>query len=761
RWIPIRPGSEGILAMGLSHVILKEGWHAKRLSGQEVKDWRRITAEYNTAKVSGLTDIPEETIRQLARDFSSIRPSMALCGASPMARPNGLFHAVAVNILNYVAGNLGQKGGIRFYPPFETIEEKRLDWQQVMDLPRKIKEDRVQALLFHEANLLFHAPRALDLQKALEKVPLIVSFSSFIDETTAFSDLVLPLHTPLESFGDYIPEEDGGFQGIGLMQPIVPPLYDTRPLGDILVTLAGDLGGPVSEQFPWDNFEEFLKETWEEYFFVGSLEGRPGFNFEFKPFWAELLQKGGRWEKRPSRPRRIHPPNAGRLSEIVEEIRSEGPAGGESFHLHLYPSLYLYDGRGANQPWLQEAPDPMTSIAWGSWIEINAGVAEKLGIKEGDLLKIQSANGSIEAPAYPTAGIRPDTVAMPIGQGHTAYGRYAKGRGANPLEILALDLEPATGSLAWAATRVSIEKTGKQMKPAKTEGVTNPVEHETAPINAAEAARLRKKPSLKPIEALPNRTGIGLSGLLTGALAKYLRPELHNKEGDYRWGMTIDLDRCTGCGACNVACHAENNLPIVGEEGIRNQREINWIRVERYWKKEPSTPQQAVFFPMLCQHCANAPCEPVCPVYATYHTPDGLNAQVYNRCVGTRYCAVNCPYKVRYFNWKKPEWPEPLDRQLNPDLSVREAGIMEKCTFCVQRIRTAKEDAKIEGRMVRDGEIQPACVQACPSNAMQFGSLLDHQSAVSKAARDPRRYRALEHLNTESAVVYLKRVIDV
>lgn len=225
----------------------------------------------------------------------------------------------------------------------------------------------------------------------------------------------------------------------------------------------------------------------------------------------------------------------------------------------------------------------------------------------------------------------------------------------------------------------------------------------------------------------------------------------------YRWGMVVDLDRCTGCEACVVACHAENNIRISGEQEAAQGRAINWIRIERYWEGEyPNV--TAKFIPVLCQHCGNAPCEPVCPVYAAYHTPDGLNAQVYNRCIGVRYCGNNCPYVVRQFNWFDPHWDAPLESQLNPDVTVRQNGIMEKCTFCVQRIRKAKEQADLEGRHIRDGEVQPACVQTCPTSALVFGNRNDPESRVSVMARNDRGFRLLESLGTDPAVTYLKRL---
>ena len=226
---------------------------------------------------------------------------------------------------------------------------------------------------------------------------------------------------------------------------------------------------------------------------------------------------------------------------------------------------------------------------------------------------------------------------------------------------------------------------------------------------------------------------------------------------DYHWTMSVDLDRCTGCGACVTACQAENNIPIVGEDAIARGREMQWIRIERYWEGEfPDVKLR--FIPMLCQHCDAAPCETVCPVSATYHNQDGLNAQVYNRCIGTRSCAVYCPYEVRYFNYNNHHWDAPLEQQLNPDVSVREKGVMEKCSFCIQRIRQAKDVAKDEGRRVREGDVQPACVQTCPTEALVFGDQNDPESRVSQAMNDERAYHVLEELNTAPSIVYLKKV---
>ena len=356
---------------------------------------------------------------------------------------------------------------------------------------------------------------------------------------------------------------------------------------------------------------------------------------------------------------------------------------------------------------------------------------------------------------------------MPIGLGHTAYGRYAKDRGVNPLDLLGA--ADGQGFLPYVATRVALRKTGDYRQVAKTEGNPRqlgrgiieamPLAHAAAGMTPEESYKAAGHP---PHQVNTPRELAALEGWAAVVeertrLGDYARPDLN------KWGMAVDLSRCTGCSACVTACYAENNIATVGEDEVFKGREMSWMRIERYWEGgEHGEPLEARFAPILCQHCDNAPCEPVCPVYAAYHTPDGLNGQVYNRCVGTRYCSNNCPFKVRYYNWKlynEHAWPEPLNLQLNPEVTVRARGVMEKCTFCIQRIRGAQHDAKLEGRPVRDGEAVPACAQACPSRALKFGDVNDPEAEVLRWKADPRGYTMLELTNVKSSVTYLAKVL--
>jgi molybdopterin-containing oxidoreductase family iron-sulfur binding subunit len=390
----------------------------------------------------------------------------------------------------------------------------------------------------------------------------------------------------------------------------------------------------------------------------------------------------------------------------------------------------------ANRPWLQELPDALTEIVWDSWLEIHPVDAKRLRVKTGDLLRMESSFGHVELPARLSRGVRPGTVAVPVGQGHSEFGRYADGRGANPIPLLSPEPEAISGGLPWISTRVLLTQTGRHHPLVSTEGSDRP--HDREIIQTISLAQLQ-------------------SGRHPKAHPHLLQLYPEHPHPEHRWGMAIDLNACIGCNACVTACYAENNIPVMGKEQVARGREMSWITIQRVNVGGSHKPNDH-FIPMLCQHCDYAPCEPVCPVYATYHNPGGLNVQVYNRCVGTRYCSNNCPYKVRRFNWFTAEWPEPLHLQLNPDVTVRTMGVMEKCTFCVQRIQTGKLTAKAEKRPVRDGEITPACAQTCPSRAIIFGDLNDAESEVSKLSRNARRYRVLEDLNTQPAITYLKKI---
>jgi Fe-S-cluster-containing dehydrogenase component len=588
----------------------------------------------------------------------------------------------------------------------------------------------------HGANPVYSLGGAF--AQAWAKVPFKVSFSSCLDETAAGADLVLPDLHPLEQWNDSRPRA-----GVyALQQPAMMPVFDgPRQTGDVLLQVAGTPG----------TFKSYLEQQWSA--LHTRLSGRVAESFD--DWWREALQRGGVYADAPTRAVRLA---ASALPGSPPPVAASG-----TVIAVVFPHPALHDGRGANKSWLQELPDPVSKIAWHGWVEVNPGMAQTWGLSDGDYLVVKSPFGAVSAPVWITPSVRPGVIALPTGQGHKAYGRYAKDRSFN-----AFDLLPSAANDYGGRTHVvpvTLSRTADHRRLATLEGTGRDQGSEIAQTLAlAEALKLHPGDHREE-DAVPDYARGAVEGW---AEAQREKASLGNYAGPQpRWAMAIDLSKCTGCSACVTACYAENNIATVGEDLFVRRRFMSWMRIERYFRGgSDGAPLQAATTPMLCQQCGNAPCEPVCPVFAAYHTPDGLNGQVYNRCVGTRYCANNCPYKVRYFNWfnyaepggEFEAWPEPLNWQLNPDVTVREKGVMEKCTFCVQRIRAAQHQARMEDRTVRDGDIVPACAQGCPSEAIVFGDLNDPASRVHGLAQDPRGYHVLQDLNTRPAITYLARV---
>jgi anaerobic selenocysteine-containing dehydrogenase/Fe-S-cluster-containing dehydrogenase component len=718
-WIAPAPGMELFIALAVVHEILKSNL-ASGVSSAEAQRIASAVTKFDAHTVSGLTDVPADKISSLAHAFASAKPGLALGGGMAAQGSNATATQVAVNLLNYVCGNVGRTVRFGEGTNFDSVATMK-DIVAAID---RMNGGMVQLVFFHHANPVYSLPPSAKFSDALLKVPFKVSFSSFFDETAAQCDLVLPDLTPLERWEDYSPR--AGVYGIA--QPTMQSLLQAKAASDVFLSLSKRVGDDIAKRFPQKSFREFMEENWK------SIHKESGAKEDFAEWFRSAVENGGVWLKESTKPVKL---NERALNTAFEQARFEG-AG--DFHLVAYPSLHFFDGRGANRPWLQETPDPLTKIVWDSWLEIHPDVAQRLGIQESYLIRVSSPHGMLQAAAHITKSIRPDTVALPVGQGHKEFGRYAKNRGVNVFDLLTARTEAISGARLWASTKVAIEKLAVNRPLVSTQGNDTQAGREFAlalPLTAA--SKLYE-------EATPNTNH---------------EEELHmyatHEHPEHRWGMAIDLNSCIGCNACVAACYAENNVAIVGKEQVQRGRHMAWIRIERYFDSEPQN-HDVRFLPMLCQQCDNAPCESVCPVYATYHNKDGLNAQIYNRCVGTRYCSNNCPYHVRRFNFFDYEWPYPLTMQLNPDLTVRTKGVMEKCTFCIQRIRTAKDMAKDEHRKVRDGEVIPACGQTCPTEAIVFGDLKDPNSRVSKMSQDPRRYHVLGELNTKSAITYLKKI---
>ncbi|RPH78111.1 MAG: 4Fe-4S dicluster domain-containing protein, partial [Candidatus Rokuibacteriota bacterium] len=474
---------------------------------------------------------------------------------------------------------------------------------------------------------------------------------------------------------------------------------------------------------PWATFEQYLKATWEPV-----VKGQ----------WEAALRQGGAWRDTAPAAVTVAP-----KLERVDTAPAKLEGSGDGFALLPYPSLRFYDGRSATRAWLQEVPDPMTQVAWDAWVEINTQTAARLGIRQGDVVRVSSPHGVIEVPAYLSASLHPGAVAIPIGHHYAPYHlrlKYVPATGStSPMVLLPATAEPVSGAPAFLSVKVTLAKTGAR-RPLAVLQATHDQDHREI-AQHVDLARARQEALRGTKQEHPN-------------LSMYSEQQYKG----YRWGMTVDVDACIGCQACAVACQAENNVPVVGRAEASYGRQLHWLRLERWAEGDAAHPHN-MFMPMFCQHCEVAPCEPVCPVFAAYRTEEGLNGQVYNRCVGTRYCGNNCPYHVRRFNWWNYEIPAPLEIQLNPDVTVRQLGVMEKCTMCIQRIVAGKDRARDDKRAVRDGDIQTACQQTCPTQAITFGNLKDEASTVSKLSHSPRAYHVLEELGTRPGVTYLRKVV--
>ncbi len=751
----VKPGTEAAVVLAMANVILSERSGAPA----DANGLRSMLAQHTPEQAQTETGVSAEVIKRVAREFASAEPGLAVAGGIGSQHRGAIELCAAVNLLNYVAGNVGRT--VLFGARLASSD----GYGAMTDLMAAMDAGQVGLLLVHESNPVYTVPNSAALGDKLKKVPFKVSFSMFLDETSKHCDLLLPNHHFLERWGDHRPR--AGLYG--LMQPVMEPVFGHKPdeagtkdTGDVLLQVAKQAGGALSG-LTAPSFEAWLRQAWTA---LAKQQGAA----DAEAFWRDALQRGGLFLPPPAPPTVRLAPGASQVSYTAPAFDGDG-----EFVLVAYPTV-LGDGRGANRPWLRELPDPVTRITWHSWAELHPDTAARMDVRAGEILRITSPHGVIEAPAWLHPGLDPGVVAVPLGLGHSEYGEYAAGVGTTPLFLL--DAKDGQGFLPYVSTRVTVEKTGGWKALASTAGSTRQLGRGVASAMPADAVGkgltidqyLRGEESVLAERAAEVHTLYGENPEREiPALKGFAESQHeHTKHGDYaranpQWGMVIDLAKCTGCSACVTACYAENNLPTVGESDVIRGREMSWMRIERYYEGGTGgEPFSMRVIPMLCQQCGNAPCEPVCPVYAAYHTADGLNGQVYNRCVGTRYCSNNCPFKVRYFNWFAyglRAFPEPLNLQLNPDVTVRPRGVMEKCTFCVQRIRHAQHQAKMEDRELRDGEIITACAQACPSNAIVFGDRMDPDSRVSKAAQSPRGYHVLEALNVRPSITYLAKVI--
>jgi anaerobic selenocysteine-containing dehydrogenase/Fe-S-cluster-containing dehydrogenase component len=793
-WLNARPGTEHLVALAMARIIVDE--RGGQAAGASAELLRTITP----GLASQLSGVSPERLRAAALDFVRNGRSLAVGPGVASTHRSGTAVAVAVAILNSVAGNLGRTVRVGQQEAHATQLATYRDLQNLINRMRNVQ---VTALLVYGPNPVHTMPETAAVKDGLSKLNFLASFSTLLDETSQRAHLLLPDHHALESWGDYVPRT--GLRA--LIQPVMTPVFNTKQTADVLISVASQARTPL--RTTGSTYYEYLRGVWGAEVLTGAAAAGAGVAGGFDDRWRDALKAGfvtsggGAGGAAPApataapalapfTPPTITAPPA--QTPSIRTLRFDQAAaftGDGEFHLVVYPSTRFWDGRHANKPWMQELPDPINKFTWVSCAELSPAAAERLGVDTGHIVRVRTAAGEVELPAWIHPGMREDVVAIQIGQGHEGMGRYARERGVNPIRLLQPEVDPTSGSLVWCQAKAHVESTGRWVRPPQhainddqedrhiavavslsgareadiSRGLlTGPpgAEHGPAQHEAAEGGHGEVHPQDAIVYQLQAAGGM-LPSKINATPQGY--PHVGHFWGEYtedapRWGMAIDLERCTGCSACVTACYAENNIAVVGPDQVAMGRIMQWIRIERYFDRgEDGELHQTHFLPMICQHCGNAPCEPVCPVFAAYHTPDGLNAQVYNRCVGTRYCANNCPYKVRVFNWFSAEWPEPLNWQLNPDVTVREKGVMEKCSLCVQRIREAQNYARIEERAVTDGEIVPACAQTCPGDALVFGNVADPNSRVSRIAASGRGYRVLEAINTQSAITYLKKVV--
>ena len=576
-------------------------------------------------------------------------------------------------------------------------------------LTEEMRAGQVDTLVITAWNPAYGAPSDLNFGKALSQVPHSVYRSLYFDETAQRAGWVVPSLHPLESWGD-ARAHDGT---ITLIQPLISPLYAGATEYEVLSAFLGEGDRTAYTQ---------VREFWQSQ--------RPdGFALNWEKWLADGFLAGT--ATRPQTPAVRHEAILAAAMQLPPSDTTPG------LQINVVPDYRVWDGRFANVSWMQELPDPVTKVTWENAALLAPNTARKLGVRQGDVVDL----GLRGVPARATVAIAPghaeDCVTAAMG-----YGRLGTG------EALCRDLGFDTGTLRhsdapWIAGGLTVTPLGKRSRLAQTQ------EHHS--MEGRLVAETTSVSKLKETgEELADHRGPPLS---------FHKPQEYP---GYRWGMAIDLSRCTGCSSCVVACVAENNIPVVGKEGVIKSREMHWLRVDRYFLGDDTANPGVVFQPLMCVHCEYAPCEYVCPVNATVHSDEGLNEMVYNRCVGTRYCSNNCPYKVRRFNFFNytGAYADTEKMAFNPDVTVRSRGVMEKCTYCVQRIERARIDSRLADRRIRDGEVLTACQQACPAEAIVFGDLNDRGSKVARLQQEERRYDLLHELGTRPRTAYLARVMN-
>lgn len=703
-----------------------------------------VAALYNkvAAKLGGTpistTAVTVEHLDKCAADLIASRGrALVVCGS------NDSNVQTVVNALNSLLGSYGST--IDLNTPVNYRQGNDVQMNTFID---DAKAGRVQGVLFFAANPVYDHPRGAELAQALPKIPLSISFADRADETASLVKFITPAPHYLECWNDVEPKQ--GFYS--LMQPTITHIFKTRQMQSSLLTWAGRP----------NDYQTYLKNYWR----TNCYPQATGFQ-SFDAFWIQSLNDG------------IFEPKKAAIAGATVTFSGNLPAAAAAINgrykptagieLALYEKPIIGTGNQANNPWLQEVPDPVSKASWDNYACLSLKTAQELGVEQTEMISVDVNGKSIELPVLIQPGQADNTVSVAIGYGRTKAGRSANDIGKNAYPLVSV----VGGNISFASFTLKVSKANGRREIAQTQ-THDTVMGRKAVLQEAILADYRKNPnagSYKPVvqtsEGPVTPTDITL-------WHGYGKP-------NHSWGMIIDLNSCIGCNACVVSCISENNTPTVGRDEVIARREMHWLRIDRYYSsdaeaedlkglEQASTNPEVTFMPMLCQHCSNAPCETVCPVLATTHSTEGLNQMTYNRCIGTRYCSNNCPYKVRRFNWFKYHDEDRFDYQfnndlgkmvINPDVTVRSRGVIEKCSFCVQRIQEGKLTAKKERRRPLPDEIQTACAQACPTNAIIFGDMNNPESTISQMLEtelQERAFHVLEEINVRPQISYLTKI---
>ncbi|MCC7403732.1 MAG: TAT-variant-translocated molybdopterin oxidoreductase [Bdellovibrionales bacterium] len=706
----IRPSQQVAVVMGILHELIV-GSKVSRYAGDS--SVTSILAGY--ADVASQLGIDAKVMQRVAGDLWAHRgQSLVLAGGltGQTSQARGL--QVAVNFLNSVLENDGKTLNARTW----TYTGYQGSASDLADLKADIDSGKVKSVIVAGVNPGYSAPH---LKESLKKVTTIY-VGDRMDETGQVAKYLASAHHEMENWSDL--EVVAGVYSI--QQPTIQPLYGTRAFQESLLAWGKAAGfGGFQGAATW---YDYLRNHWKNSVHA-SHRGQGIGKLGFEEFWYEVLQQGVFDTTGGSQD---HASRGFNTQALKAAAKTEGSSA--EFELVLYPTVGLMDGTLANVSWLQEFPDPVTKICWDNYLCVSPKDARTLKLHEGDVVKVTAGGNTVEAPAHIQPGQADGVLGLAVGYGRSAAGKVANGVGVNAYALATYGEQDAV----YSGLNAKIEKTGRSIELANVQG-----------HHSMEGRQIVVEATLDQFLENPsaNIHRHKMVSMWSG----------HEYKG-HKWAMAIDQSTCTGCSACMIACQSENNVPVVGKKYVLRGREMHWLRIDRYFTGEPEDPA-VVYQPMPCQHCDNAPCETVCPVAATTHTSEGINDMTYNRCVGTRYCSNNCYYKVRRFNWfDYTKIEAPMHLALNPEVTVRARGVMEKCTFCIHRIKGAKHQARVEGREFKAADVQVACQQSCPTKAIVFGDMNDPESQVSRMFQEGRSYTLLEEFNAAPAVRYQTKV---